>query len=335
MQDCDLKQETKALAHESSMIKTRVGFEIKVISLNYWMFYKWAAVRWQAHLWWLCRCRVSGSCHNHSGMQTKSSIVFGHGVSSISKTKLHLNYNCFSMVRPLCHLLFFMRPGIPFMATRVLSFDPQLNGTKDKQLCWKAAVYIDLLQRSLSKLCCSDKAHDTITILIISVPLSHVTIRYMYHAYRLKNPLTPNQCRYVPVHTTLQFPHTQTTFLSSARKNNQYSRRHVMDAHTLAPQSGLQLASVVAVPLWRFALSWRATPVRTSSRCRTASSAWKPRSMQRKQTRTHWRGSWLLCDYSLVIFLSIKYNEFILISFKYIFIYIVTESQEPHSLGVS
>lgn len=94
----------------------------------------------------------------------------------------------------------------------------------------------------------------------------------MYHAYRLKNPLTPNQCRCVPVHTILQFPHTQTTFLSSARKNNQYSRRHIMDAHTLAPLSGLQLASVVAVPLWRFALSWRATPVRTSSRCRTASA---------------------------------------------------------------
>lgn len=39
MQDCDLKQETKALslAHEASMTK---GFEIKVISLNYWMFYK-------------------------------------------------------------------------------------------------------------------------------------------------------------------------------------------------------------------------------------------------------------------------------------------------------
>lgn len=50
MQDCDLKQETKALAHEASMTKTRVGFEIKVISLNYWMFYKGAPVRWQAHL---------------------------------------------------------------------------------------------------------------------------------------------------------------------------------------------------------------------------------------------------------------------------------------------
>lgn len=122
----------------------------------------------------LCRCRVSGSFHDHSEMQTKSSIVFEHGVSSISKTKLHLNYICFSMVRPLCHILFFTRPGIPFMATQVLRFDPQLNGTKDKQLCWKAAVYIDLLQHSLSKLCCSDKAHDTITILIISVLLSQL-----------------------------------------------------------------------------------------------------------------------------------------------------------------
>lgn len=42
MQDGDLKQETKALslAHEASMNKTRVGFEIKAVSLNYWVFHK-------------------------------------------------------------------------------------------------------------------------------------------------------------------------------------------------------------------------------------------------------------------------------------------------------
>lgn len=132
MQDGDLKQETKALslAHEVSMTKTRVGLEMKVVSLNYWMFYQRAALCWQADLWWLCRWHASGGCHYHSGMQTKSSIVFGHGVSSISKTKLHLNYInyiCFSMVRPLCHFLFFTRARIPFKATHYFFLLPSIT----------------------------------------------------------------------------------------------------------------------------------------------------------------------------------------------------------------